>query len=126
MTQDNQADQGLNPSVAPETMVKLGTSYAWEWGSIAVFYNHFGQMPKMNSAPHLNPNPEALNLVSLNLIIDPSQWLEIPKGRAAFTFKIENVFNEKVYVPTLAYIGTPNSFPYGPGTTFYAGLRVNF
>ncbi len=126
MTQDNQADQGLNPSVAPETMVKLGTSYTWDRGSLALFYNHFGQMPKMNTAPHLNPNPEALNLVSLNLVLDASQWLEIAKGRASFTFKVENLFNEKVYVPTFAYVGKPNSFPYGPGTTFYAGLRVNF
>ena len=126
MAQDNQADQGLNPSVAPEAMVKLGTSYTWDWGSAGLFYTHFGQMPKTGTPPYQNPQPEALNLVSLNLRVDPSQWLDIPKGRATLTFKVENIFNEKVYVPTFAYVGSPNTFPYGSGTTFYAGIRVNF
>jgi outer membrane receptor protein involved in Fe transport len=126
MTQDNKADQGLSPSVAPETMVKLGTSYSWNGGSAAIFFSHFGDMPNTGTPPYQNPKPEALNLVSLNIRLDPSQWLDIPKGRATLTFKVENLFNEKVYVPTFAYTGSPNSFPYGAGTTFYAGLQINF
>jgi outer membrane receptor protein involved in Fe transport len=73
-----------------------------------------------------NPEPEAINLLNFNLDLDLYKWTGFKKGRSIFTFRIENLFNEKVYVPTLAYSGTPNSFPYGPGRTFYAGLRINF
>ncbi|MFA7485819.1 MAG: hypothetical protein WCZ89_07325, partial [Phycisphaerae bacterium] len=126
MHQDNQADQGLNPSVAPEQMIKLGTSYKLEWGTVSLFYMHFGKIPTTPSPLEVNPKPESLNLVNLNVRIDPSHWFDIPKNRAILTFKIENLFNEKVYAPTFAYTGTPNSFPYGPGITFYTGLRINF
>lgn len=126
MHQENEADAGLNHSVVPENMLKVGTAYNWDWGSVSIFYSYFGTPPRIDSPLVVNPKPEALNLVCLNVRIDPSKWLDIPKGQASLTLRVENLFNEKIYVPTFAYTGQPNSFPYGPGMTFYCGLKVCF
>jgi outer membrane receptor protein involved in Fe transport len=74
----------------------------------------------------VNPEPKAMNLVNMNLDLDLSKLTGLNKGQSTFTFRVENLFDEEYYVPTLAYSGTPNSFPYNPGITFYAGLTVNF
>jgi outer membrane receptor protein involved in Fe transport len=133
--QNNKAQGSVNPTVVPENMFKLGTAYTWDGGTVSLFYCYFGKPPE-NYFPSLpapfgstlvvNPEPEAVNLVNLNVDLDVSKWMELKKGQSILTFRVENLLNEKAYVPTLAYSGTPNSFPYGPGATFYAGLRINF
>jgi outer membrane receptor for ferrienterochelin and colicins len=124
--QESDADEGLDHTVVPENMFKLGTAYSWEWGSAAVFYTHYGTPPHVDSPLVVNPEPEAVNLVSLNVDIDTSQWMGLEKKQCVLTLRAENLLDEEVYVPTLAYTGSPNSFPYGPGMTFYAGLTYNF
>ena len=42
--------------------------------------------------------------------------------QSTFTFRIENLFNKKVYVPLFEVASC--SFPDGPETTFYAGLML--
>jgi outer membrane receptor for ferrienterochelin and colicins len=126
MHQQNRADAGLNPTVVPDNMAKLGTAYTWDWGSAALFCTFFGTPPEIDSPVMANPNPESMGLVSLNVRIDPYRWLGCDKGRCILTVRGENLLNEKEYVPTFAYTGSPNSLPYGPGMTFYAGLTVTF
>ncbi len=126
MHQENETDAGLNPSVVPENMAKLGTAYIWDEGSVSIFYSHLGTPPSISSPLVVNPETEALNLVSLNVRIDISRWMGLDKGRSILTLRAENLLDEEIYVPTFAYIGSPNSFPYGPGITFYGGLTVNF
>jgi len=125
MHQENEGDAGVNPTVVPENMLKVGTDYTWDWGSASIFYSYFGTPTRIASPLMVNPTPEALNLVSFNLRIDPSKWLGTNKGRSILTLRVENLCNEKIYVPTFAYIGVPNSFPYGPGRTFYIGLELH-
>jgi len=133
--QNNKAQGSVNPTVVPENMFKLGTACTWDWGTVSLFYCYFGKPPEIyfpslpapfGSTLVANPEPEAINLVNLNVDLDVSKWMGLNKGQSTFTFRVENLLNEKTYAPTLAYTGTPNSFPYGPGTTFYAGLTVNF
>ena len=126
MHQENDADAGLNPSVVPENMAKLGSAYTWDRGAASIFYSYFGTPPRIESPLVVNPKPEALNLVTLNLHIDVSSWMKLNEGQSILTLRAENLLDEKIYVPTFAYIGVPNSFPYGSGATFYAGLTVNF
>ena len=126
MYQDNEADAGLNPSVVPENMAKLGTAYTWDRVSASIFYTYFDTPPRIQSPLVVNPGPEPLNLVSLNFRIDVSEWMRLDKGQSILTLRAENIFDEEIYVPTFAYTGSPNSFPYGPGATFYGGLTVNF
>jgi outer membrane receptor protein involved in Fe transport len=124
--QQNEAAAGLNPSVVPENMFKLGTAYTWDWGTASVFYIFFGNPPDIPSPLVVNPEPKAINLVNTNVDLDLSKWMGLKKGQSILTLRIENLFNEKIYVPTFAYIGSPNSFPYGPGRTWFIGLKISF
>jgi len=124
--QESDSDAGLDHTVVPENMFKLGTAYTWDWGSAAVFYTHYGTPPHVDSPLVVNPEPEAVNLVSLNVDIDTSEWMGLEKKQCILTLRAENLLDEKVYVPTLAYTGSPNSFPYNAGMMFYAGLTYNF
>ena len=126
MHQDNEQSSDIDYSVVPEDMFKFGTAYTWEWGSAALFYTFFSQPPRLATEVVVNPEPDALNLFSLNVRIDPSRWLDIPEGRAILTFKVENLFNEDIYVPEFQRGGNPNSLPDGPGRTLYAGLMMHF
>lgn len=126
MHQESDAEAGLDHTVVPENMFKLGTAYTWDWGSAAVFYTHYGTPPHVDAPLVVNPEPEAVNLVSLNIDIDASRWMGLKKKQCVLTLRGENLLDEEVYVPTLAYTGSPNSFPYGSGMTFYAGLTYNF
>jgi outer membrane receptor protein involved in Fe transport len=126
MYQNNKQTSDLNPSTVPDYMFKLGTGYTWDYGTASVFYSYFAKPPRLASEVVVNPEPDALNLLSFNLCIDPSRWLNIPKGRASLTFRIENLFDEDIWVPEFNRGGNPNSLPDGPGRTFYGGLTVNF
>jgi outer membrane receptor for ferrienterochelin and colicins len=133
--QENNADLGVNPSVVPENMFKLGTAYTWDWGTASVFYIFFGKPPEIyfpslpppfGSTLVVNEKPDEIHLVNMNVDLDLSKWMGLAKGQSTFMFRIENLFNEKIYVPTLAYSGTPNSFPYNAGRTWYCGFKLSF
>jgi outer membrane receptor for ferrienterochelin and colicins len=126
MRYDYEADVGLDMTVVPDEMLKLGTGYTWGWGTAAVFCTHFGMPPSVESPLVVNPESEGVTLVSVNVRLDVSEWIGLNKGQSFVTLRGENLLDEEVYVPTLTYIGVPNSFPYGPGRTVYLGVEVNF
>ena len=126
MYQNNQQTSDLNPSTAPDYMVKLGTAYTWDWGSMALTYMHFGKPPRLPTEVVVNPEPEALNLVSANLRMDMAHWFGGPQDRAIFTLKIENLLDQEIWVPEFNRGGNPNSLPDGPGIAAYAGLTYTF
>lgn len=126
MYQNNKQSSDLNYSTAPDYMFKLGTGYTWDYGIASIFYSHYAKPPRLDSEVVVNPEPDALNLITLNIQIDPSKWIDIPKGRSNLVFRVENTLNEKIYVPEFNRGGNPNSLPDGPGTTFYAGLTVKY
>jgi outer membrane receptor protein involved in Fe transport len=129
MYQNNKADAGINPSVVPEKMAKVGAAYTWQNGSASIFYSYFGTPPQINIpgvTSVVNDKPEAINLLNMNVQMDVSKWMGFKKRRSILTLRAENILNEKVNVPTFAYAGSPNSFPYGPGTTFFAGMTIHF
>jgi outer membrane receptor protein involved in Fe transport len=122
MHQNNDADAGLDPSYVPENMAKLGMDYTWDGGSAAVFCTAFGKPPSVDSPIPGNPDTEAVSLVSLNIRLDMSDWLDCPKERAILMLRAENLLDEEIYVPNFGQ----GYFPYGPGRTFYAGLKARF
>jgi outer membrane receptor protein involved in Fe transport len=128
MHQEDKSDESVNPTVVPKNMTKMGMAYTWDWGTASVFYCLFGKPPEIYLPTTLvvNPEPKAINLVNLNVDLDMYKWTGLKKGCSIFTFRIENLLNEKIYVPTFAYTGSPNSFPYGPGRTWFLGLKIIF
>ena len=130
MHQENDDQEGVNPTVVPENMFKIGSSYTWDWGTASVFYCLFGDPPKLYfpSAPTLmvNEKPDEVHLINMNLDLDMSKWTGLKKGQSIFTLRVENLLDEKVYAPTFAYIGTPNSFPFSAGRMWFAGVKLSF
>jgi outer membrane receptor for ferrienterochelin and colicins len=126
MTYDYEGVAGLNHTVVPDEMLKLGTGYTWDGGSAALFMTHFGTPPVVESAVVVNPEPESVSLLSANVRLDVSRWVGLDNGQAFVTLHGENLLDEEVYVPTLAYSGVPNSFPYGAGRTLYLGVEMHF
>ncbi|MBN1845670.1 MAG: TonB-dependent receptor [Sedimentisphaerales bacterium] len=124
--QESEEDDDINPSTVPNNMLKAGTGYAWDWGSVGLFYAFYGNPPHLATENVVNPEPDELHLASLNVRIDPSQWLGCEKDRVLLTFKVENIFNEKIHVPEFNRGGQPNSLPDGPGITVYGGLTIRF
>ena len=126
MYQNNKQTDDLNPSTAPDYMIKLGTGYAWNWGTATIFCSHFSKPPRLDSEVVVNPEPEALSLISANVRLDLAHWFGGRKGRATFILKVENLLDEDVWVPEFNRGGNPNSLLDGSGRTFYAGLTYNF
>ena len=83
-------------------MVKLGTAYTWDWGTASLACTHFGKPPRLASEVVVNPEPAALNLISLNLRLDMAHWMGGSKGRCILMLKVENVLDENIWVPGMA------------------------
>ena len=101
-------------------------SITWDWGSAALFYTYFSKPPRLATEVVVNPEPDAINLLSLNVRMDASRWLDVPKGKTVLTLRGENLFNEDIYVPDFQRGGNPKSLPESAGATFYAGLMMKF
>ncbi len=126
MYQNNKQTSDLNPSTVPDYMFKMGTGYTWDYGTASIFYSHFAKPPRLASEVVVNPEPEALDLVSFNVRLDMAHWLGGPKGRSILTLRAENFLDEDIWVPEFNRGGNPNSLPDGPGTTLYAGMTFSF
>lgn len=127
--QENKADDGLNPTVVPDHMAKIGTGYTWQLGSASLFYTYYSAPPLIyipGTTSYYNPNPKPVHLISANLRCDLATWSLAPEGRAIATLRVENLLDQDRTIPTLAYTGSPNSFPGGAGITWYAGMELNF
>lgn len=122
MYQNNKADAGIGPSYVPDNMAKLGMDYSWDGGSAAVFCTHYGKPPSVDSPIPGNPDTEDISLISMNIRLDMSKWLDCPRERAILTLRTENLLDEEIYIPNTGQ----GYFPYGPGRTFYAGLTMRF
>lgn len=124
--QNNKQTSDLNYSTAPDEMAKLGSGYAWDWGSAALFATYYSKPPRLVTEVIQNPEPDALVLISANLRIDPYLWTNLDKGRLQMELKLENLLDEDIYVPEFNSGGNPNSLPDGPGFTIYGSLTWNF
>jgi outer membrane receptor for ferrienterochelin and colicins len=124
--QNNKQTSDLNPSTVPDYMFKMGTGYTWDYGTASIFYSHYAKPPRLVSEVVVNPEPEALDLVSFNVRLDMAHWLGGPKSRSILTLRAENFLDEDIWVSEFNRGGNPNSLPDGPGTTFYAGMTFCF
>ena len=126
MYQNNKQTSDLNYSTAPDYMFKMGTGYTWDYGTASIFYSHFAKPPRLATEVVVNPEPEALNLITFNVHLDMAHWFGGPKGRSILMLRAENLLDEDIWVPEFNRGGNPNSLPDGPGATFYAGMTYRF
>ncbi len=121
---DSTQTSNLNPSTVPHNMFKVGTAYSWEWGSAALFYTFFSDPPRLASEVVRNPAPDDMHLISVNLRVDPSHFLDIPRGHATLVLRGENLADNDIWTPEFNRGGVPNTLPQSGGATFYAGLEI--
>jgi outer membrane receptor for ferrienterochelin and colicins len=125
MYQNNKQDDDLFPVSSPDKMFKLGTGYVWDQGDASIFYTYFGKEQEIEASafsPSYNPEPDSMDLISININLDVSKWIGLKKGQSTLTLRVENLLDEDLWTRIYA----ANSFIYGPGRTYYAGLRIKF
>jgi outer membrane receptor protein involved in Fe transport len=121
--QEDEVDSGINHSQVPSDMGKFGTGYTWKGGSASVFYSYFSSPePTPSTTTTYNPKPESINLLSLNVRLDVSKWLNCAMNTATLILRAENLLDENTYIPIIS----SDTYPYGPDRTFYAGLSMKF
>jgi outer membrane receptor for ferrienterochelin and colicin len=131
-----------NVAQVPNGMLKGGVAYTANntvW-SLGIYYTHFskpadvvtGQHEVPRDSPYIrqikNPEPTAMNLLSINLIADINKILRI-KSFAKTTLKMygENLLGKRYYAPEMGYRRL-NSIPYTPvgERQFFIALSVGF
>lgn len=121
--QDSDVDTGISPSLVPHTLGKFGIGCDNENTTLGLFYLYYSQPPEISGAARLNPRPDAVHTVSLNLTHDVTQWMPMKSGSAKLNLRIENLLDEEVHFPEFGRRNL-NSMQTDPGILFYADLDI--
>ncbi|MBN1622259.1 MAG: TonB-dependent receptor [Endomicrobiales bacterium] len=105
---------------SPYFMVKAGLSYHAEFGLIAsVFDTYFGE-PKKNAGKVVNPEANAVNIVSVNLDYT------VPTMKAlSFNVFVQNALDQDYYYPEFSK-NWVNTLPLEPGRAVYGTASYKF
>jgi outer membrane cobalamin receptor len=124
--QQNERDGVHNTTSAPMWMAKLGLNYNNAAWNIGLFDTYFGDQFVPASAIPLNADPQPYHLVSLNTTVDLVQqfgWRT--DSSMQLQFLVQNLFDEDIdHVEFEREL--INSFPAGPGRTYYGGLSIGY
>lgn len=125
--QNNTFGSASNVTAAPLWMAKLGTAYhndsGWRVALMDVFY---GTRPTPTSAIHVNPEPTAYHLASLNTTLDLNRRFDWNWNREMrLQFLIQNLFDESINHVEFQR-AVINTIPAGPGRTFYGGFTMAY
>jgi outer membrane receptor protein involved in Fe transport len=122
--QESKEDSGINPSSVPNTMGKLGLGYDNEDVSAGIFYTYYSTPPSMPGASEVNPDPGDVHWITANVNLDITNSLNLDKGTAVLTFRVENLLDQDVDQPEFNRRNI-NSLPVETGIAFYAGMRLS-
>jgi outer membrane receptor for ferrienterochelin and colicins len=125
--QTNLRDGVRDTTSAPNWMAKMGLNYHTDDGwNVGMFDTFFGDQTVPASAVPLNADPQAYHLVSLNTTLDLDRRLGWSTGHSMqLQFLIQNLFDERIdHVEFEREL--INSFPAGPGRTYYGGVSVQY
>lgn len=107
-------------TASPDTIIKLGAAYTSPMGlEIGLFNSYFGK-PMKNNGQVLNPEAEAVNLLSLN--IGYTFKTKFPLRLSVYA---QNLLDEDYYFPEFARKWV-NTLPMASGRVIYAALSVGF
>lgn len=116
-----------NVTAAPLWMAKMGAVYNNDRGlKVALMDVFYGTRPTPDAALHVNPEPNAYHLASLNTTLDLNRRFDWCMDRQmTLQFMIQNLFNEPINHVEFQR-GVINTLPAGPGRTFYGGFTMAY
>lgn len=125
--QTNESEGKEDFSMVPNWMGKLGISYEFDKGSsIGLFNNWFSDghdvAMKYSATKHINPEPKAYNLMTLNLNLNLKRWISLPITLDTYVY---NVLDEDIYAPEFGR-SRINSLPAKQGRGIYVGFQYKF
>jgi len=125
--QTNESEGKEDFSMVPNWMGKLGISYEFDKGSsIGLFNNWFSDghdvALKYPNTKHINPEPDAYNLMTLNLNLNLKRWTGLPITLDTYVY---NVLDEDIYAPEFGR-SRINSLPAKQGRGIYVGFQYKF
>ncbi|MBN2216499.1 MAG: TonB-dependent receptor [Pirellulales bacterium] len=125
--QNNVRDDEHNVTAAPIWMAKMGASYHNDRGlNVALMDVFYGACGVSDTAAHVNPEPDAYHLASLNMSLDLNRHYGWRMNREMrLQFLIQNLFNESINHVEFQR-GLINTLPAGPGRTFYGGFTMAY
>jgi outer membrane receptor protein involved in Fe transport len=110
-----------------ETMLKLGVAHRWASGHSAGIFNSFFDEPvDVTGLAGPNPEPEAVNLLTANLVLNLSR-LAGAEGSTNVFLKLHgvNLLDEEVWFPE--YVRREiNALPAHSGAAVYAEVEISF
>lgn len=115
--QENITDSGVeNGTFAPRVMFKLGASYKNNKGlNLAIFNSYIGEtedLSVVNTAPKLNLEAKAYNLLTLNVSIDTGKMWALGKpGHSVLSLYLDNILDEDVFAADLNFANANNTIP---------------
>jgi outer membrane receptor for ferrienterochelin and colicins len=128
VTYQNNTDEGENNvTAAPIWMAKMGAVYHNNRGlQVALMDVFYGARAVPDTALHVNPEPNAYHLASLNTTLDLDRRFHWQTGRKMqLQFLIQNLFNEPIYDVEFQRKAI-NTIPASPGRTFYGGFTMAY
>ncbi len=123
--QESKEAAGVRSNLAPNTMAKFGLGYHDKRWLFGLFYTFFKSPPGMPGAAEVNPSPEDVHWLSLNMNVELSDLLGMEPGSVALTARGENLLDQEVHHPEFNRRRI-NSLPAASGIAAYGGLRFNF
>ena len=129
--QTNDDGSGMDVTLAPALMVKLGINYETRHGmSVGVFDSYFGKPTPVRdvnaSVLEVNPEPEAYHLLSAKLALNLDKILKRPPDHhMVFSVFADNLLNEDIFYPEINRRRI-NSIPLYSGRAIYASLEAAF
>ena len=128
--QQNEDANGLDASLAPNLMAKLGISYTAAGYSLGVFDTYFDEPTPVREVNPLvsevNPQPAAYHLVTAEFSMDIRKVFARPAlPDMTFSIYADNLLDEDIYYPEINRKNI-NSIPVYSGRAVYATLAVKF
>ncbi len=131
-TKTNGNEEIENYTTVPNTMIKLGLTYNFEFGMRCGFYNSFYSaaediIVRNPDRLDVNPSAEAYNMATLNIRFDLNKTLNLSnlKQKMALDFYFYNLFDQDVNMPEFSR-GRINTLPTKQGLSFYAKFNFMF
>jgi outer membrane receptor protein involved in Fe transport len=124
--QRNKRDGVSNTTSVPNWMAKMGLAYTNNGLVVGLFDSFFGDQFVPAGAVPVNADPQAYHLVSLNTTYDLNKCFQWDRDtQLRLQFFIENLFDEEInHVEFEREL--INSFPAGPGITYYGGFTLDY